>query len=140
MSLAPLWLKNTLRALNLFYDTRVSRRANLGDYDYLVTTKASMMAIMLLSDANYEVLLDLPPSVLEFDCTGSILVASGSGGESESPQDDLDGSRTGVVLGAVAPITVIEVEGGEIKSSVTGMPLVQVVDMILSLLTGLHRV
>ena len=87
----------------------------MGDYDYLVTTKASMMAIMLLSDANYEVLLDLPPSVLEFDCTGSILVASGSGGESESPQDDLDGSRTGVVLGAVAPITVIEVEGATLN-------------------------
>ena len=137
MSLAPFWLKNTLRALNSFYDTRVSRSANLGDYDYLVTTEASMMAIMLLSDADYEVLLDLPPSVLEFDCIGSMLV--GSGGEGGGPQDDLDGSRTGVALGAVAPITVIEVEGGEIKSSVTGMPLVQVVDMALSL-TGLHRV
>ena len=48
----------------------------MGDYDYLVTAEASTMAIMLLSDADYEVLLGIPPNVLEFDCVVSRIVRS----------------------------------------------------------------
>lgn len=48
----------------------------MGDYDYLVTAKASIMAVMLLSNADYEVLLGITPNVLEFDCVVSIIVRS----------------------------------------------------------------
>ena len=109
----------------------------MGDCDYFVTTEASIIAILLLSDADYEVLLDIPPNVLGFDCVGSIIVRSD--GEGGGPQDSLDGGQTETALNTVTPITVIEAEGAKIKSSVAGMPLVQVVDMIASL-TRLHRV
>lgn len=64
---------------------------------------------MLLSDADYEALLDIPPNVLGFDCVGSIIVRSD--GEGGGPQDSLDGGQTETALNTVTPITVIEAEG-----------------------------
>lgn len=66
----------------------MSRSANLGDYGYLVTTEASMVAI-LLPDTDYEDLLVIPPNALEFDRIGRIIVRSE--GKSGGPQDNLDG-------------------------------------------------
>ena len=68
-----------------------------------------MMAMSLLSNGDYEGLEDkIPPSVLEFDCVGSILVRA-------------DGGNDRGATNTVAPITTFEIEGGEIKSSATGM-------------------
>lgn len=60
-----------------------------------------MMTMSLLSNNDYEVLENkIPPTVLEFDCVGSIVVRSDGG-------DDRGAANT------VAPITAFEIEGGE---------------------------
>lgn len=69
------------------------------------------MTTSLLSNDDYEVLEDkIPPSVLEFDCVGNIVVQADGG-------DDRRATNT------VAPITTFEIEDGEMKSSATGMLL-----------------
>lgn len=71
---APPPLRNALRVFGAFFGTKLGRDADLGGCDYFATTEASMIAMSLLSNGDYEVLEEVLPTILEFDCVGSIVV------------------------------------------------------------------
>ena len=80
------------------------------------------MAMPLLSNDDYEVLEDrIPPTILEFDCVGSIVVRA-EGGDDRGAQGNPGGAPTNA-MNTVTPITAFEIEGGEIKSSATDKSL-----------------